>query len=80
MKDIIVDSLLSELVKNKNVKREDIENIKYLSSTFNQPFTARSYNYAQNLNVIQKMEIFKKPQNLQDYENILPPFTVSRKF
>ena len=41
MKDIIVNSLLSELVKNKNVKREDIENIKHLSSTFNQPFTAR---------------------------------------
>ena len=55
MKDIIVNSLLSELVKNKNVKREDIENIKRLSSTFTQPFTARSYKYAQNPNVIQKM-------------------------
>ena len=54
MKDIIVDSLLSELVKNKNVKREDIENIKHLSSTFNQPFTARSYNYAQNPKVYTK--------------------------
>jgi hypothetical protein len=80
MKDIIVNSLLSELVKNKNVKREDIENIKHLSSTFNQPFTARSYSYAQNPNVIQKMAIFKKPQNLQDYENIVPPYTVRRNF
>ena len=53
MKYIIVNSLLSELVKNKNVKREDIEK-KHLSSAFNQPFTARSYNYAQNPNVIQK--------------------------
>ena len=76
MKDIIVDSLLSELVKNKNVKREDIENIKHLSCTFNQP----SYNYAQNPNVIQKMAIFKKPQNLQNYENIIPPYTVRRIF
>ena len=80
MKDIIDNPLLSELVKNKNVKREDIENIKYLSSTFNQPFTARSYNYAQNPNAIQKMAIFKKPQNLQDYENIVPPYTVRRDF
>ena len=73
MKDIIVISLLSELVKNKNVKREDIENVKHLSSTCNQPFTARSYNYAQNPNVIQKMALFKTPQNLQDYKNIVPP-------
>ena len=59
MKDIIVNSLLSELVKNKNVRREDIENIKHLSSTFNQPFTARSYSYAQNPNVIQKWQYLK---------------------
>ena len=65
MKDIILKSLLSELVKNKNVKREDIEKIKHLSSTFNQPFTARSYTYAQNPNVIQKMVIIK---NLKIYK------------
>ena len=59
--------------------KEKIENIKHLSSTFNQPFTARTYNYAQNPNVIQKMAIFKKPQNLQDCENIIPPYAV-RKF
>ena len=29
MKDIIVNSLLSKLVKNKNVKKEDIENLKH---------------------------------------------------
>ena len=59
MKYIIVNSLLSELVKNKNVKREGIENIKHLSSTFNQPFTARSYTYAENPNVIQKWQYLK---------------------
>ena len=80
MKDIIVNSLLSELVKNKNVKKEDIENIKHLSSSFYQPFLTRSYNYAQNPNVIQKMAIFKKPQNLQDYENIVLPYAVTRNF
>ena len=35
MKDIIVNSFMSELVKNKNVKKADIENIKHLSYTFN---------------------------------------------
>ena len=59
MKDINVNSLLSELVKNKNVKKEDIENIERISSPFNQPFTARTYNYAQNPNVIQKRQYLK---------------------
>ena len=48
MKDIIVNLFLSELVKNENIKKENIGNIN--------PFTARSYNYAQNPNVIQKVQ------------------------
>ena len=59
MRDVIVNSLLYELVKNKNVKKEDIENIKHLSSTFNQPVTARTCNYAQNPYVIQKWQCLK---------------------
>ena len=54
MKDKSISTLLSELMKNKNVKKEDIANIKHLSSTFNQLFTARSYKYALNPNFMQK--------------------------
>jgi len=45
MKDVIVNSLIGELMKNKNVKREDIENVKRLYG-YDKPFTLREFDYA----------------------------------
>jgi hypothetical protein len=80
MKDVIVNSLIGELMKNKNVKREDIENVKRLYG-YDKPFTLRAFDYATpSSSIIPKMRIFKKPQNLLEYENIIPPYSVIRNF
>ena len=78
MKDIIVNNLIGDLIKKQNVKREDIESIKRLY-TIDKPFSLRAFDYSKP-QVIKKMKFFLKPRKIEDYENLIPPSPVIRKF
>ena len=78
LKDSITNILTSEMIKKGNVKKEDIDEIKRIVGD-QKSFTLKSFDFAPKSQIFKPYK-FNKIEKLEDYENLVPPNSVTSKF
>ena len=79
LKDVIVNALLGELIKSRNYSKQDIEKIKEMYSE-SKPFVVKAYQYSKPVQMKPALQPLKKAKSIYDYENFIPPNSVTARF
>ena len=81
LKDVIVNALLSEMIKNRNFKKEDIEAIKRMYDS-GKPFIAKfEYRKPTKVTIVKPFNIKSyQVTNIMDYENLIPSSATITRF